>query len=195
MVTIGDLYAHRSGIPRSRGRRPGRLRFSRGQIIEKLRIFRLNPFRVTYGYGNVGMTTGAEAVSRAAHTSWEKLSDQLLYRPLGMASTSSTYADHLKRPDRAAIHAKIGKDFQAKYVRDADAQSPAGGVSSSVMDLNKWMMMNLAVGRVGGRQLIDPSTRRSRCRRPPARVTLRLAGAGGRRPNQWDGASRTLSEM
>jgi CubicO group peptidase (beta-lactamase class C family) len=41
-------------------------------------------------------------------------------------------------------------------VRNADAQSPAGGASSSVNDMSRWMAMVLADGRYGGNQLIDP---------------------------------------
>ena len=95
MVTIGDLYSHRSGIPTTAGDDLEGIGFTREQIIDKLRLFPLNPFRVSYGYTNFGMTTGGEAVATAAGMSWEELSAKELYEPLGMTSTSSTYADFL----------------------------------------------------------------------------------------------------
>ena len=50
--------------------------------------------------------------------------------------------------------------FEARYTRDADAQSPAGGVSSSANDMARWLMMNLADGKVGTQTVIDPDALR-----------------------------------
>lgn len=156
MVTIGDLYSHRSGIPTTAGDDLEGIGFTREQIIDKLGLFPLRPFRVSYGYTNFGMTTGGQAVATAAGMPWEELSAKELYEPLGMTSTSSTYADFLRRPDRTTLHFNDSGTFKPLYIRDADAQSPAGGVSSNVTDLAKWMNMNLASGEVAGQQLIDP---------------------------------------
>ena len=158
MVTIGDFYAHRSGLPGAAGDDLEGLGFDRAAILSKLDLFPLSPFRISYNYTNFGLTTGAAAVAAAAGTSWENLCAKDLYQPLGMTSTSSRYADYLARQNRATIHARVGDhDFEPKYIRDADAQSPAGGVSSSVNDLSKWLLMNLASGRVADKQLIDPA--------------------------------------
>jgi len=45
----------------------------------------------------------------------------------------------LAKPKQNLIDGK----WVPKFVRDADAQSPAGGVSSSVNDLAKWMRLQL----------------------------------------------------
>ncbi len=157
LVTIGDLYAHRSGIPGAAGDDLEAVGFDRAQIIERLRYFPLSPFRTSYAYTNFGMTTGGQAVAAAAKTTWEELSQKLLYQPLGMTSTSSRYADFLAMPNRATLHFKDAQGaWKPLYTRDADAQSPAGGVSSTVMDLATWMMMNLGSGTIEGRQLIKP---------------------------------------
>lgn len=50
---------------------------------------------------------------------------QKLYDPLGMSSTSSSYADFLTRANRATLHFNDQGTFKALYIRDADAQSPA----------------------------------------------------------------------
>lgn len=157
MVTIGDLYAHCSGIPTTAGDDLEGIGFDREQIIDKLRLFPFNPFRVSYGYTNFGLTTGGETVATAAGMPWEELSAKELYEPLGMTSTSSTYADFLARGDRTTLHFNDSGTFKPLYIRDADAQSPAGGVSSNVNDLAKWMNMNLASGVLDGKQLIDPA--------------------------------------
>lgn len=156
-VTVADFFAHRSGLPSAAGDDLEGLGFDRDYILSHLDEFDLNPFRISYGYANFGLTTGAEAAARAAGEPWEKLCADELYTPLGMTSTSSRHADFTARSNRATIHFRTGdKSFEPRYVRDADAQSPAGGVSSTVTDLSRWMIMNLQEGRVDGKQLIKP---------------------------------------
>jgi CubicO group peptidase (beta-lactamase class C family) len=72
-----------------------------------------------------------------------------------MTSTSSRYADFLAAPNRALGHVLVDGQWVAKYSRDPDAQSPAGGVSSSVRDMAQWLRLQLADGMVDGRQVVD----------------------------------------
>lgn len=153
-VTIADMFSHRSGLPDHAGDHLEELGFDRRAILERLRLVPLSPFRSTYAYTNFGLTAGAEAVAVASGKSWEALSDAVLYTPLGMASTSSRLADFERRPNRALLHVKIGESYQPKFVRRPDAQAPAGGVSSSVNDLARWMTLVLANGSYEGQTLI-----------------------------------------
>lgn len=160
MVTVGDMYAHRSGLPDHAGDLLEDLGYDRRLVLEKLREYALEPFRTSYAYTNFGLTAGAEAVAAAAGRSWEDLSRQVLYEPLGMSSTSSRFDDFVVRPNRAVGHLHVDGEYRPDYVRDPQAQSPAGGVSSSVNDLTRWLTMVLADGRHDGRQLIDPAALR-----------------------------------
>ncbi|NKY26133.1 serine hydrolase [Nocardia gamkensis] len=156
-VTVGDLYAHRSGLPDHAGDLLEDLGYDRGQILDRLRLLPLGAFRDSYEYTNFGLTAAAVAVATAAGTDWETLSEQTIYRPLGMTSTSSRYADFAARANRAEGHVLVdGKYEPANPQRRPDAQSPAGGVSSSVADLAKWMTMVLANGSAGGSVLVLP---------------------------------------
>lgn len=153
-LTIADLYSHRSGLPDHAGDLLEDLGYDRRQVLRRLRFEPLTPIRSHYAYTNFGMTAGAVAVARAARTSWEELSRRELYAPLGMTSTSSRYADFARSPDHAALHVKVGGAWQPRYSRDADVQSPAGGASSSAVDMAKWMRLVLADGAYDGGQLI-----------------------------------------
>ncbi|WP_067470445.1 serine hydrolase [Nocardia amamiensis] len=156
-VTIGDLYAHRSGLPDHAGDLLEDLGYDRQQVLDRLRLLPLGTFRDSYEYTNFGLTAAAVAVSSAAGTDWETLSEQTIYDPLGMDATSSRYADFIARANRAEGHVLVdGKYAVANPPRQPDAQSPAGGVSSSVADLGKWMAMVLANGSVGGSVLVPP---------------------------------------
>jgi CubicO group peptidase (beta-lactamase class C family) len=155
-VTVADLYSHRSGLPDHAGDRLEDLDYDRHQTLERLRFLPLAPFRISYAYTNFGLTAAAEAVAAAAGKSWEDLSDEVLYRPLGMASTSSRFADFMARPNRAVNHVKVGDKWEPRFQRDPDPQSPAAGVSSSVNDMARWLTMVLADGAYNGQRIASP---------------------------------------
>ena len=155
-VTVADMYAHRSGLPDHAGDLLEDLGYDRAYVLSKLRYEPLNPFRAVYNYTNFGITAGAEAVARAAGTDWETLSEQDIYGPLGMTNTSSTFADFQAAPNHAAGHVLVDGQYEARYLREPDAESPAGGVSASVTDVATWLAMVLNEGKTAdGTQLID----------------------------------------
>lgn len=145
-VTLADLYSHRSGLPDHAGDDLEDLGYDRAQVLERLRYLPLHPFRSTYEYTNFGVTAAAEAVARAAGTDWASLSEQALYKPLHMDRTSSRFADFEGTGNRAHGHIKSGGVYRPKYQREPDAQSPAGGVSSSANDMAKWLAMLIGNG-------------------------------------------------
>ncbi len=84
MVTVGDMFAHRSGLPDQAGDLLEDLGYDRAHVLEHLRQLPLGEFRTSYEYTNFGLTAGAEAVAVGAGTSWESLCQEVLYGPLGM---------------------------------------------------------------------------------------------------------------
>lgn len=155
-VTIADLYSHRSGLPDHAGDKLEDLGYDRRQTLERLKYLPLASFRNSYAYTNFGVTAAAEAVAAAAGKPWEDLSDEVLYRPLGMAATSSRFADFIARPDHAVNHVKVGDRWEPRFQRDPDPQTPAGGVSSSVNDMARWLIMLLANGTYHGQRIASP---------------------------------------
>src|SRR5437660_1526894 len=155
-ITIRDMYAHRSGLPEHAGDLLEEFGFARAEILHRLRYQHPDSsFRSHYAYTNFGLTEAAAAAAKAYGLNWEDVSKQKLYTPLGMASTSSRYADFVARPNKALGHVRVDGKWVQKFKRDPDAQSPAGGVSSSVNDLAKWMRLQLANGKFDGKQLVD----------------------------------------
>ncbi|MFT0546843.1 serine hydrolase [Allopusillimonas ginsengisoli] len=157
-ATIGDFMAHRSGLPLAAGDELEDLGYSRSQIIGRLRQVPLDAFRTSYHYANFGTTIAGEAVAAAANMPWEELASKALFEPLGMRSTSARHADYLARPNRAVLHALAQGKFRPLYDRTPDAQAPAGGVSSNVLDLAQWMKFLLANGQHNGEPLATPDS-------------------------------------
>jgi CubicO group peptidase (beta-lactamase class C family) len=147
-VTLADMYSHRSGLPNHAGDLLEDLGYDQAQVFDRLKQLPLNPFRAVYNYTNFGMTAAAESVAAAAGTDWATLSQQDVYGPLGMTSTSSRFADFVANPNRALGHVQLPDgSYQAKYVRDPDAQTAAGGVSSSINDMGTWLAMVMNDGK------------------------------------------------
>jgi CubicO group peptidase (beta-lactamase class C family) len=97
-VTIRDLFAHRSGLPGDAGNELEAIGFGRAEVLHRLRLVPpASSFRADYSYSNAGLTAGAVAAVRPSGLSWEDASDALLFRPLGMTSTSSRHDDFLRR--------------------------------------------------------------------------------------------------
>jgi len=98
-ITIRDMYAHRSGLPEHSGDLLEDLGFTRAQILQRLRYQHPeSSFRSHYAYTNFGMTEGGVAAAKTSGLEWEDASEQKLYKPLGMTSTSSRYADLWRAP-------------------------------------------------------------------------------------------------
>ena len=177
-LSLGDLFAHRSGLPDHAGDPLEDLGYARGDILQRLRHAALNPYG-SYAYTNFGLTAAAQALAQARGTDWATLSAQALYQPLGMARTSSRYADFAAQPNRAWGHVQAGGGYDsygaqpARYTvqqppRQPDAQSPAGGASASAADMARWMALVLRLGQ----QLANPAALQ-------AAMTARPGGAYG----------------
>src|SRR6266566_5032499 len=154
-ITLRDMYAHRSGLPEHAGDLLETLGFTRAEILHRLRYQHPgSSFRSHYAYTNFGMTEGGVAAAKAYGLEWEQACKQKLYNPLGMSSTSSRYADFMARRNKALGHVLVDGKWVQKFKRDPDTESPAGGVSSSVNDLAKWIRLQIANGKFEGKQIV-----------------------------------------
>ncbi|BCW73271.1 serine hydrolase [Arthrobacter sp. NicSoilB8] len=156
-ATAADLLSHQGGLRTGAGDLLEDLGFDQSYILSRLNQEPLDSFRASYNYSNFGYTAGAQAVADAMNMAWADLAEEVLFKPLGMTSTSYRHADYQKASNRALIHVPAGnKTWVAKYSRDADAEAPAGGASSSVNDLARWIRLQLANGSFEGKEVVAP---------------------------------------
>jgi CubicO group peptidase (beta-lactamase class C family) len=184
-VTLRDMFVHRSGLPDHAGDMLEDIGWDRAAILHRLRYQKpASSFRSQFAYTNFGFTAAAVAAAEAAGKSWEDLSATRLYTPLGMRNTSSRYADFAAAANRAPGHVLVGDQWVAKFARDPDAQSPAGGVSSTARDMAQWLRLQLARGKLGSKEIVgaaalDETHRPQIVRLPPADPARDRAGFYG----------------
>lgn len=160
-VSVGDLYAHRSGLPDHAGETLEQLGFAQRDIFERLRQVPCAPLGSAYAYTNLGLSAAAVAVATAAGADWAGLSHTSLYRPLGMTRTTSRHAEFMALTNRATSHVRGAHGWQPTPLRNADVQSAAGGACSSVNDMARWLSLLLARGDWQGRQLVGAAALRA----------------------------------
>ena len=175
-VTLRDMFCHRSGLADHAGDLLEDIGYGRDEILSRLRYLPLGKrFRNTYAYTNFGLSEAAYAAARSAGMPWEDLAQARLFDPAGMQSASYRHADYLARSNRAWLHVNENGKFVAKYDRDPDAQSPAGGASASIRDMARWLQLQLTNGSVDGAALIPAAalqeTRQAQIEAVPASLS------------------------
>lgn len=155
-ATVADFYSHRTGLPGdTAGNDLETIGYDQEQILTRLRYLPLAPFRITYSYSNFGMTVGGTAAAAAYGAPFPQMAREVLFEPAGMTSTSFSHDDFLKQTDTATLHTVVDGEFVPGFERDPDAQAPAGGISSNVLDMNRWLILQLNEGRLDGEQIVD----------------------------------------
>jgi CubicO group peptidase (beta-lactamase class C family) len=157
-LTLRDLLCHRSGLPDHCGDLLEDLGYGRQEVLRRLRYQPpATSFRAGYAYTNFGYSEAGYAAALASGESWEDLAAKKLFVPLGMTSTSFRFADYDQASNRARLHVRVDGKWTAKYTRQPDAQAPAGGASSTLNDLVRWLRLQLNDGKFEGRQLVSSS--------------------------------------
>ena len=149
-MRIRDLLVHRSGLSLGAGDLlywPG-TDYSTEEVARRLRNVPLTgKFRGQYAYDNILYGVAQLVVEQASGMKYEQFLRTRIFQPLGMDDTRFN-SDFLKPGDNVATgHAKADfKDLQPAPRMSWGNVSGAGGVYSSVHDMNKWMRMQLAGG-------------------------------------------------
>lgn len=155
-VRLRDMLCHRSGLPAHAGDLLEDIGYSKDEILHRLRYQPpSSSFRAGYAYTNFGFSEAGYAAAKAVGKSWNDVAVEKLFKPLGMTSTSYQFADYEKAKNRAKNHVLVDGKWATKYIRQPDAQAPAGGASSNIKDLAQWMRLHLAEGKFNGTQVVE----------------------------------------
>jgi len=111
------------------------------------------PFRERYQYNNLTPTLAGHIAEVVSGKSWEDLLRERLFSPLGMSATDFVPPQHV--PTTVAYHENLERELRVTECFAAEPIGPAGGsIYSTVIDMGKWIALNLNQGKFSGCQVI-----------------------------------------
>jgi CubicO group peptidase (beta-lactamase class C family) len=159
---VEDLMAQHTGLPQYAGDNEAIMGFDRAHLIHSL--YYLKPatsFRSSYAYQNIPFLVAAALVEKYTGKSWEDNIKTSLLQPLGMTSSSTGLKDFNAAKNRTFLHIiKDGKVValprEWAYNYWVYTYGPAGGINANVIDMAKWVRLQLGQGKFEGKQLVSP---------------------------------------
>lgn len=156
--TIRDLLTHRSGMGLGAGDLmffPDSSDFTIKDILHNLQFLKpVTGFRSQYAYDNNLYIVAGEVVARVSGMSYEDFIEKNILGPVGMTHSAASY-DRLHDPSNVIDgHSKVEGTVRVIARSRSKVDHAAGGIYSSIADLSKWVMVQLADGALapgGGR--------------------------------------------
>lgn len=157
-ITVRDLLTHRSGLTRGDMVWYG-TGYDRAEILRRVR--HLEPtwsLRSRFGYQNIMYLAAGEVAARAAGEPWDDVVRDRIFSPLGMTSSLTSVVPLAGLADVATPHEEIDDTVRAIAYRNIDNVGPAGSINSNVLDMSRWLRLQLGGGQFEGRQLVSAAS-------------------------------------
>jgi CubicO group peptidase (beta-lactamase class C family) len=152
-MTIRDLLTHRSGM----GLGEGDLLFwptttyTRDEIIYRLRFMKpASSFRSRFAYDNLLYIAAGQIIPAVTGATWESYLRTKVLDPLGMKTTNLSAAEFKASANHAYPHQRLDGVLRAIDFVSLDNAAPAGAINSSVVEMAKWVQLQLNRGEFPG---------------------------------------------
>jgi CubicO group peptidase (beta-lactamase class C family) len=158
---VADLMAQHSGLPPYAGDGQAFMGFDRAHIIHSLRYLKpATSFRSQYAYQNGLFLVAAALVEKYTGKSWEDNLKVRIFEPLGMSATTAGLEGFQQAKNVTFLHQRTGEQVEAipadwPYHHWVYTYGPAGGINSNILDMTKWLRLQLDKGKFNGKQLIS----------------------------------------
>ncbi len=151
-MTIRDLLVHRSGL----GLGAGDLLFwpattyTTEEVVRRLRFVPLaTSFRSAYAYDNILYAAAGLVIEKVTGKTWAANVRERIFAPAGMTEARPNCMELRAGDNVATGHAKFDfKDLRPVPNLAWDNNSAAGGIYANVTDLSRWMIAQLAGGKL-----------------------------------------------
>jgi CubicO group peptidase (beta-lactamase class C family) len=158
-MTIRDLLVHRSGL----GLGAGDLLFvprsdlSRKETVRRLRYIKpATSFRSGFAYDNILYMAAGQLIEEVTGQTWETYITQNIFKPAGMLHSTVSSKAFVDSADRANPHARLNGPLRGlgdqepldEMADRAENAAPAGGLAISANDMARWILLQLAHGKL-----------------------------------------------
>src|SRR5262249_44818966 len=154
-MTIRDLLCHRSGMGLGEGDLlfwPNTT-FTRDEVIYRLGFTKPGTsFRSHYAYDNLLYLAAGQIIPAVTGKSWEDYVRERILQPLGMTRSTLSNAGFRAGDNVAWPHSRLDGKLQSIPFVVLDNAAPAGSINSSVNEMAKWVMLQLARGKFPDRE-------------------------------------------
>ena len=160
-ITLRNVMTHHSGLPSDllngmvvRGDNEISLTESAfDELVQQLETsYVANPPNTGFSYSNLGYGLLGHAVAQSAGQDFIKYVDDAILRPLGMTSSSFTITPEIEK--LRSKEYRNGEKVTHSWFREL----PAGGLSTNVQDLSRFMMMVFGNGETEGQRILKAET-------------------------------------
>jgi len=174
-LNLVDIVSHRMGMETFQGDfMYWTSDLTSDEVIEKFGM--LTPvygFREKWGYTNAGYAVAGKIIEKITGKSWSSFIDERIFTQLGMNRTTALAEEYRKADNIAVPHTLIDNEVKPIPVPAIDNLAPAGSIGSSVIDLSKWILAQLNMGKLNDEQVIPESVIKKT--REPASITGRTS--------------------
>jgi CubicO group peptidase (beta-lactamase class C family) len=156
LITIRDLLCHRCGLGTWAGDVLLLSSYSTEEVVRRLQhIPPKYSFRAGYGYSNLMFITAGLIIEKVSGMSWDEFIQQRIFAPLGMHD-SVTNPRYLQGHTNIAVpHEDIKGKLQTVVQREDAHVGAAGSIHASVADIALWMRLQINLGKLDGKQIVD----------------------------------------
>lgn len=159
---IVDLMSQRSGLRGYALDSMAIFGFPTQEVIHAVRYVKPETsFRSSYAYQNTLFAAAGRVIEKAEGDSWENVVSRRLFTPLGMTRSTAFESDlpALGNTARGHIILDDGSIFRIPdgwvYQDFLEIYAAAGGIRSSVVDMAKWVRMQLGLGVFEQQRLVS----------------------------------------
>ena len=163
---VVDLMAQRSGMPAYAGDAQALLGFPREHIIHSIRLIKpVSSFRSQFAYVNNLWLVAGQLAAKYEEKPWEQCVIDRIFKPLGMSESSvdaesfrkakNVTTTHVLRDGKVVAIPNDSPTIDWSYV-----YGPAGAINSNVLDMTRWLRLQMHDGAFEGKQLISPGSLR-----------------------------------
>jgi len=163
---VKDLLIHDSGLPPFACDDITTLGYGREKEMLSLRYVEpIRSFRSGHDYNNAMLLWAGRLVESKTGQTWEKSLHDRIFVPLGMENSSSDMESFLKAKDAASLHRLkdnkvrnleiINLPMDWPYMDWIYVLGPAGGINSNIIDMSKWLRLQMSNGSLHDKQLIS----------------------------------------
>ncbi len=158
-ITVRDLLSHRSGLPAFGGDLIWwGSTYSRDETLRRIRFVKpATSFRSHYAYQNIMFIAAGQVVSTVSGKPWDDFVKERIFTPLGMRSSSTSVKSLQGIEDIATPHMRVDGKTRAIAWRNLDNGAPAAGINSNVLDMARWIRLQLGHGQFEGKKLFSSS--------------------------------------